>query len=192
MPSAAASTLADLAPLLEGLGRRWYLFGAQAAIHYGNPRATADVDVTLELDDLPAAELIARLGEVGIVPRIPIDDSFVAQTRVLPMLHRSTGMGVDVVLAGPGPEEVFLERAQVCDFEGVQVRIATATDIVVMKVLAGRPKDLDDVVGIVRASPPGMDLDDARGLLTALGELLADGELVPALDAAVARARQRR
>jgi hypothetical protein len=41
MPSAAATTLADLTSVLEGLGVRWYLFGAQAAIHYGSPRVTA-------------------------------------------------------------------------------------------------------------------------------------------------------
>lgn len=37
MPSAAATTLADLASVLGALGLRWYLFGAQAAIFYGTP-----------------------------------------------------------------------------------------------------------------------------------------------------------
>lgn len=45
MPAAGAA-LADLAPALVSFGLRWYVFGAQAAIHYGSPRATADVDVT--------------------------------------------------------------------------------------------------------------------------------------------------
>jgi len=42
--------LRDLARVLREGGRRWYVFGAQAVIAHGLPRATADVDVTLKLD----------------------------------------------------------------------------------------------------------------------------------------------
>ncbi len=75
MPSAAASTLADLASVLEDLGLRWYLFGAQAAIHYGNPRATADVDVTVE-------PMLAKLGELlADAELVPALDAAVARAR---------------------------------------------------------------------------------------------------------------
>lgn len=35
---------------------------------------------------------------------------FVERTRVLPMVHRGTAIPVDMVLAGPGLEELFLSR----------------------------------------------------------------------------------
>lgn len=112
MPSTAAKILAELASVLEALHLRWYLFGAQAAIHYGSPRVTADVDVTVELGTLAPEVLVAGLRDVGIEPRIDFDDAFIDRARVLPMLHRASGMGVDVVFAGPGPEETFVARAQ--------------------------------------------------------------------------------
>jgi hypothetical protein len=191
VPSAAATTLADLAPVLEGLGLRWYLFGAQAAIHYGSPRVTADVDVTVELGTVSPDTLVARLREVGIEPRLELDAAFVARTRVLPLVHVRTGMGVDVVLAGPGPEELFLERARLIHVDGVAVRVASPGDIVVMKILAGRPKDIDDVVGILRAAHEDLDSDDVRTMLSELEELLGQSDLVPMLDDAIRRARGR-
>jgi hypothetical protein len=188
MPSAAAKTLADLAPVLESLGLRWYLFGAQAAIHYGSPRATADVDVTVELAARTYVELLRALESAGIAPRLELDDAFVERARVLPLVHTATGMGVDVVLAGPGPEDAFLARARQASFEGVEVRIASPTDIVVMKILAGRPKDLDDVAGILRARPPDLDPGEARGLLAELDVILGQSDLARAFDAAKQRA----
>ncbi len=187
MPAAGAA-LADLAPALSALGVRWYVFGAQAAIHYGSPRATADVDVTIELGDATVAALVAKLAAHGIVSRIPLDDDFVARSRVLPMVHTPTGFGVDIVLAGPGPEETFLERALTVEVEGVAVPMASPTDIIVMKVLSARPKDIEDVVAIARAAPEGLDLDGARRALIELQTLLDQSDLVPALDAAIERA----
>lgn len=188
MPSAAGQTLADLAPLLEGLGLRWYVFGAQAAIHYGSPRATADVDVTVELGTLAPMAFVKHLEERGIVARIELSDDFIERTRVLPMQHRATGMGVDIVLAGPGPEETFLSRAHLTRFGDVTVRIASPTDVIVMKVLAGRPKDVDDIVGILRSAPEGLDVSEARALLAELSELLDQSDLVPTLDSALEQA----
>lgn len=192
MPSAASATLADLASALDALGVRWYLFGAQAAIHYGSPRATADVDVTVELGEISVAELVARLGESTIVPRIDLDDAFTAKARVLPMVHGRSAMDVDVVLAGPGPEETFLARASVVRFEGVTIRIAAPDDIVIMKVLAGRPKDVEDIVAMLRAAPEGLDGTRVRSVLVELEAMLGQADLVPLLDAALARAARTR
>lgn len=191
MPSAAARALADIARALSPLGLRWYVFGAQAAIHYGSARATADVDVTVELGRLEPAALLSHLAAAGIDPRIELDDDFVAKSRVLPMIHRSTGMGVDVVLAGPGPEETFLSRARIERFEGVSVPVAAPGDLIVMKVLSARPKDIEDVAAILRAAPDGLDLDAVRAMLAELEALLGQSDLLPVFDATLARARRR-
>jgi hypothetical protein len=48
------------------------------------------------------------------------------------------GPPLDVVLAGPGLEELFLARAESREIGGVLVPVATGEDLVAMKVLAGR------------------------------------------------------
>jgi hypothetical protein len=91
-------------------GLRWYLFGAQAAIIWGSPRLSADVDVTAAIEPETLAEYIDAMSSHGF--ELAIDDSeFVARTRVLPFVHRPSGMPLDVVLAGPGLKEEFLSRA---------------------------------------------------------------------------------
>ena len=80
--------VAELLAALNGAlaGRRWYVFGAQAAVTYGRPRLTADVDVTVEpVDDLPA--LLADLKRADIALRLPGFDRVVDQARVLPLVH---------------------------------------------------------------------------------------------------------
>ena len=145
-----AAFLGACATAFSDLGVRWYLFGAQAAFFYGASRLTVDVDITVALERCSAAELSAALLRHGIRLRVE-DEAFVARTRVLPVVHTASRVVGDIVLAGPGLEEGFLERAIVRDVLGVRVPVAAAEDLVVMKILAGRPKDIEDVKAIVAA-----------------------------------------
>ena len=61
--------------------------------------------------------------------------------------------------------------------------MAHATDLVVMKVLAGRGKDLDDVRALLAGGE--VDLDEARELLGQLEEALGQSDLLPQLERAV-------
>ena len=141
-----ASPLADLLTALQAVFKRvessWYIFGAQAAITHGAARLTADVDITVLLDIDRLTEFIAVLEREGFAVRTPNIESFANETRVVPALHLTSGIPIDVVLGGPGLEQMFAERAEVKDIAGVVVPVATAEDIVAMKILAGREKDL--------------------------------------------------
>jgi uncharacterized nucleotidyltransferase DUF6036 len=190
MPSPFAELLAALARALDTVGAGWYLFGAQAALIHGVARFTADVDITVRLRDDDSKALVKALSAAGFQMRVE-GDGFIEQTRVLPALHAATGIPVDIVLAGPGIEELFLQRAEVHDLEGVRVPVARAEDIVVMKVLAERPKDIDDVVAILAAHPDDLDLDLVRSTLLLLEEALGQSDLLPALERALERARPR-
>jgi hypothetical protein len=187
VPSPFADVLAALARAFERASLRWYLFGAQAAIIHGAARLTADVDVTAHLDGAPPEALVGALLDAGFALRVP-DPDFVARTRVLPVTHVPSGVPADIVLAAPGIEELFLARAKVIEVDGIRVPIACAEDIVVMKLLAGRPKDVDDVVAILAAHPHDLDLDLVRGTVRMLEEALDQSDLSPALDQALATA----
>ncbi len=190
MRSPVADLLADLGAGLSTIDAAWYLFGARAAILYGVARLTADVDVTVRLQASSTGDSLAdALERCGFRLRIT-DREFVARTRVMPFVHEATGLPLDVVLAGPGLEDEFLAHAVVRDIDGVRVPVASVEDIVVMKVLAGRPKDQEDVVAIAAAQGDALDERAVRATLIALEEALSQNDLQPALDAALARARR--
>ncbi len=143
--SALGEALRTLASVLEQQGVEWFVFGAQAVTVRGAPRATQDLDVTVSVERERLASLVAALEAKGLRHRYPeIADELLASGSVLPMSHTS-GMEIDLVLAGSGLEALALQRATRVAIDGVEVPVAHATDLVVMKVLAGRGKDLDDV-----------------------------------------------
>src|SRR5437867_4056774 len=125
MPSPLAELLGALARVFERLSLRWYLFGAQAAIVHGAARLTGDVDATVEPGGLTTAALVAALQEAGFAPRTADVDGFVERTRVLPLVHVASAMPVDLVLAGPGLESLFLQRAQLHTIESVAIPVAS-------------------------------------------------------------------
>ena len=183
MRSPVGELLADLATALSAARVEWYLFGAQAAIVYGAARLTADVDVTVRLPDtMSNQELTVHLVDRGFRPRIS-DSVFIERTRVIPFVHVATGLPTDVVLAGPGIEELFLARVHVRTIEDIQVQVASPEDIIVMKILAGRPKDLDDVRSIVAGLGAQLDTGYITDTLKMLEEALAQSDLLQAWQA---------
>lgn len=187
MSSADAEVYAALDRAFSRLGVRWFLFGAQAAILHGAARFTEDVDVTVELGDRPTALLVQTLGEEGLASRVT-DDQFIEQTRVVPLVHVPTGTPVDVVLAGPGIEELFFEGVVRLPVEGLSVPVARVEDLVTMKILAGRPKDLEDVVALIASQGQRFDEKRVRYLISLLEQALDQRDLTPLLEQALERA----
>jgi len=109
---------------------------------------------------------------------VPDPITFAMRTRVLPLVHRATALPLDLVLAESPLEEEFALRAIPLDLGGVVVPVATAEDLIVMKVLAGRPKDIEDARGLVGAQRNKLDVQRIRTLLTQLEEAIDSVDLV--------------
>ena len=180
------STSRDVADLLQALaaamragGVPWYLFGAQAAIVWGSPRLSADVDVTAAVSQLdPYIEVMRQQGfEIGSADR----DS-ISRDRVVPFVHRASRILLDVVLAGPGLEEEFLRRAISVDVDGTVIPVISPEDLIVTKILAGRAKDLEDVRGVLAERKSSLDVARIRALLELLQQALTRGDLLPVFE----------
>lgn len=183
IPPAAVELLTAAAAVLSRWGR-WYVFGAQAVIAHGVPRLSADVDITLEMDRDDPEQFALDMKRAGF--DLLVDDpDFLRRTRVMPFVHRATGMPLDVVLAGSGLEEEFLRRARSIDVGGTAVPIMDAGDLVIAKILAGRPKDIEDVRGLWRIHGKELDRDRIREVLSLLEEALGQSDLVPALESVI-------
>jgi hypothetical protein len=187
-PQPVTELLGDLARGLHALGVRWFLFGAQAAILHGAARLSADVDVTVDLGARSSRELVEALSREGFVLRVADVEGFVEATRVIPLVHLTSRMPLDVVLAGPGLEERFFARVTEHRVGDLLVPVVSAEDLVAMKILAGRPRDVEDVASIVRVRGD-LDLELARDTLRLLERALDRGDLVVELDRVVAGAK---
>ena len=115
------------------------------------------------------------------------DPDFVRRTRVMPFVHAPTGMPLDVVLASSGLEEEFLDRAVPTDVGGTQVPVIERSDLIIAKILAGRPKDLDDARALWHIHGGEMDGDRIRRTLRLLEEALSQSDLLPSFEAIINR-----
>ena len=177
---AAITLLADLSKVLARWGP-WYVFGAQAVIAYGVPRLSADVDVTLRLSPEDPERFAADMRAAGFALRVD-DPDFVRRTRVMPFVHLSTAMPIDIVLAASGLEDEFLDRARVVDLGGTSVPLIDPADLIIAKVLAGRPKDVEDARGLWQIRGQSLDADRIHRTLRLLEEALSQSDLVSSFE----------
>ena len=182
---AALELLTALEPVLARWGR-WFVFGAQAVIVYGVPRLSADVDVTLALDPDTPEPFAQDMQGAGFALRVT-DPEFVRRTRVMPFVHSATGMPLDIVLAGSGLEDEFLDRAIMTGIGTTTVPVIDPTDLLIAKLLAGRPKDIEDARALWRRHGDELDTARVRRTLHLLEEALSQSDLVLAFEALVQR-----
>lgn len=185
-PAGPAELLSDLSAALDALGAGWYVFGAQAALVWGRPRLTTDVDVTVKCS-ASTDQLVRALDTSGFSPRIDATEAFIRTTRVVPLEHRASGLALDLVLAGPGLEDLFLERAVSIDVAGTAVPFISPEDLIVTKVLAGREKDIEDVRGVLSERGSTLDVNQIRTTLGLLEDALGQSDLMPVFDAELDR-----
>lgn len=173
---------------MQRLGLDWYVFGAQAAVAYGHPRMTADVDITVFAGSLSAQPLADALVPAGFALRIDLGADFLREARLLPLVHGATAMPVDLMIASTRLHAELLSRRRMIDLGGLHIPMLSPEDVVVTKVLAGRRKDLEDVRGVL-AAQPGLDLAHVRELLGEIEAALGDDRLLRRFERLLRRTR---
>ena len=73
--------------------------------------------------------------------------------------------------------------------DGVPVPVVEIADLVVLKVLASRPKDLEDVVTLLRVHAGAIDDTRVRAVLTMLEQALGQSDLLIVFEQCQLRAR---
>lgn len=149
--------LAVLTRALEARDLPFMLIGGQAVLLHGQPRLTQDIDVTLGVDPGRLPTLLEVCEELDLDPLPREIEPFVRETFVLPALHHQTRIRVDFVFSTTAYERQAIERAMRVQVAGADVPFATAEDLVLHKLFAGRPRDLEDVLGVVRRQRGALD-----------------------------------
>jgi hypothetical protein len=167
-----------LAAVMSEEGLPWYLFGAQAAMIWGSPRFSLDADITVAIERSRVESFVGVMKLHGFDLRFS-DSEFVERSRVFPFVHRSTGIQLDVVLAGPGFEEDFLRRAISVDVMGTKIPVISPEDLIITKVLAGRPKDEEDIRNVIAFRKASLDAERIRSVLHLLEQALGQSDLLP-------------
>jgi hypothetical protein len=145
--------LSAIGASLQRRGLPYMIIGGQAVLLYGEPRLTRDIDVTLGVNIDRIHDLLASVKELGLTP-LPEDiESFVRQTMVLPTLEPSTGIRVDFIFSFTPYETEAIQRTTKRVLMGQDVCFASPEDLIIHKIFAGRPRDLEDVRSVLLRQP---------------------------------------
>ncbi len=166
---------------LSGSGIRFAVIGGVAASLRGRPRVTKDVDVVAIADADEWDSLLRTAAKQHLVPRIDDALDFARTTRVLLLVHEPSQIEVDVSFGMLPFESELIQRAEVREIHGVRFPLATAEDIIVMKALALRPRDVSDIEGIIE-SVAALDLDRIRATVASLSATLETEDHLSRLD----------
>ena len=169
--------LIRLAEGLDNRGLPYMIIGGQAVLLYGEPRLTRDIDITLGLDIDRFDEIISLSQELGLNP-LPQDPlKFVSETMVFPTQEKSTGIRVDFIFSFTPYESQAIRRARQIFLRHQAVCFASPEDVVIHKIVAGRPRDLEDVRTILIKNPQ-IDTEYIRGWLKQLSAALEGADLL--------------
>lgn len=181
---------------LRAVGARWALVGGFAVMLRVESRSTRDLDIVLAVSGDREAESVVRSLRMrgyrdhpagGMMER---KDGRLSTVRLIsPPLEEDAGAEIDLLIACAGVEAEVAAAAEVLEvLPDVFIPVARPGHLLALKVLAGRPKDLEDARTLLREMDAkelalaresvvlmerrGFVEDPERNLLADLGRLL--------------------
>lgn len=138
--------LESLQRLLSRFNDRGVIIGGAAVSILGKARYTEDIDAMflLSIKDIP--QLLKAASEEGIEPRIDNAAEFARKSRVVLLKHVISNTNIDLSLGILPFEQELVERSVIHQVDAaLQLRLPTPEDLIILKAIAHRPKDLEDI-----------------------------------------------
>jgi predicted nucleotidyltransferase len=148
--------LSKIAINLKANAIPYMIIGGQAVLLYGEPRLTRDIDITLGVNTDRLRDLLGIIQDMSFRPLTEDIESFVRQTMVLPVMDDTTGIRVDFIFSFTHYETEAIKRARRIRIKDMEVCFASPEDVIIHKIFAGRPRDIEDCKAIILKNP---DLD---------------------------------
>lgn len=122
---------------------RYLVIGEIAAVLYGIPRATFDLDILTEATEPNAERLLQALRAAGFGTADLIETQGILANEITVFNDR---VRIDVQTSTPGITfQDAWNRRETMVYQGQQFYVASRQDMIASKRAAGRPRDLDDV-----------------------------------------------
>ena len=173
--------LIDIIEVLKKRKIRFAVIGGLAVSWRGEPRATGDVDIVVDMDVKQAVALKDELNQTPFSPLFPEVSEVIESSFILPLIHDEAKVTVDLSLGLSGFEKQLIKRATDIELEGHSVPVTTSEDLILLKLCAGRQRDMDDISRLVYLRENDLDWEYLRKTGKALEKALAQ-DLVVGLD----------
>ena len=159
-----AELLRYLVDTLDALAIDYMIVGSHAAIYYGEPRFTQDVDVVIELTATALPSLLGRFPHTEFYVSEDAARDAVTQRGQFNIIHGMSGVKIDVFIGKDTEYDRlrFQRRHRLPLVPGREAYFARPEDIVLYKLLyfrqGGSDRHLRDIAGILAVSGPDLDV----------------------------------
>jgi predicted nucleotidyltransferase len=150
-------TLQDIDRRCNQNGVRYAIIGGMATIIHGYMRTTGDIDVSI-LAEIDMLEQTLALFADDYIPTKSNPLAFFQRCLFVPLKHRVTRMRVDVIAALSGFERLVIKRSKRLSYANIKLNVCTVEDLILMKLVAARPKDVGDLQVLVPKNRKKLDV----------------------------------
>ncbi|MFQ5710083.1 MAG: nucleotidyl transferase AbiEii/AbiGii toxin family protein [bacterium] len=182
--------LRDLMNWLETERVNGMVIGGVAASLLGRPRLTHDVDVLIQLEEERWSEFLSQGAQYNFSPRIRDSLEFAQKSRMLLLKHKPTHIDIDLAFAALPFEEESLLNASEFEIGDLKLRLPRPEDLIIMKAVAARPKDLIDIDSLIDANP-NLEYERIRATVREFSNALDMSDLIENLDKILAKKRNK-
>ena len=153
----------DFIGIFERLRISYALIGGLAVGVHGIPRPTHDLDFTIAIERGRLPAFFEAVVELGYDVPHEFTTGWVDQVAGMPLVKARQWVAgktidVDVFLAESRFQKSLLQRRVRAEVEGISAWIASPEDLILLKLLANRPRDIGDIQDILMVQG---QLDDA-------------------------------
>lgn len=146
-----ASALFHFVDLLKQFKIRYALIGGIAVALLARERFTKDIDLTISINEKQAKLLEAyfrnnkeyKIQQLNFISSKKIPDFF----RIF--WHQ---MPVDLLVSNTDFQKELVTRARNFDFENRKIKVATVEDMIILKLIADRPMDREDIKEMIKSN----------------------------------------
>ena len=147
--------LFEITTLLTQSGYEYAVMGGLAVRVDSIPRPTYDVDLTVSIERSELPKLFQSLERLGFTIPAPYQQGWVDEVGGMPLIkvktyiNGSPGVAIDIFLSETDFQKSCLKRRFEITLDGRSLWVIAPEDLILLKLLAARPRDLLDVADIL-------------------------------------------
>ena len=130
--------------LLNANKVEYLLIGGYAVGYHGYPRATADMDIWISINEENASKIVEVLKTFGFSDPGINTDAFLKPDQIIRMGLPPIRIEVVTTISGVSFDECYSERVE-DEIDGIKVNLIDINHLKINKKASGRYKDLNDL-----------------------------------------------
>jgi len=120
------------------------LIGGYAVGYHGYPRATADIDIWIELEEVTAEKMVRVLSDFGFDRNEISEEIFLQKDKIIRLGNPPLRIEIQMSISGVEFSSCYEERVE-DKIDDIPVKIISLKNLKINKKAANRHKDLDDL-----------------------------------------------